>query len=127
MTNPDLRAREPHVMPTYGRYPLALVRGEGVTVWDEDGKTYLDFAAGIATVPLGHSHPVWREAVHAQADQLTMVSNLYFTEPQAELAGRLTSVMDMGDDAQVFFANSGAEANEASLKLARKWGLARGK
>ena len=127
MTNPDLRAREQHVMPTYGRYPLALVRGKGVTVWDEDGNPYLDFAAGIATVPLGHSHPVWRESVHAQVDALTMVSNLYFTQPQAQLADRLAAVMDLGADAQIFFANSGAEANEASLKLARKWGLQRGR
>jgi len=123
----ELRAREPFVMPTYGRYPLALVKGEGVTVWDDEGNAYLDFAGGIATVPLGHSHPAWREAVHAQLDTLTMVSNLYLTQPQADLAQRLVEVMDMGADAQVFFANSGAEANEASLKIVRKWGLQRSK
>ncbi len=122
----DLRSREPFVMPTYGRYPIALVRGEGARVWDDTGREYLDFAGGIATVPLGHSHPAWREAVHAQIDALTMVSNLYFTQPQADLAARIVETMAMGE-AQVFFANSGAEANEASIKLVRKWGLARGR
>ena len=71
-------------MPTYGRYPLALVRGEGMRVWDDEGKAYLDFAGGLGTMPLGHSHPRWYEAVVAQAGMLTMVSNLYFTRGQAE-------------------------------------------
>lgn len=121
---PYSRELELAVMPTYGRYPLALVRGEGTRVWDDEGNGYLDFAGGLATVPLGHGHPGWIQAVKEQLDQLTMVSNLYFTQPQADLAAALVAKMDMGD-AQVFFANSGAEANEATLKLIRKWGLPR--
>jgi predicted acetylornithine/succinylornithine family transaminase len=117
---------EPSVMPTYGRYPVALVRGEGVRVWDEAGKEYLDFAGGLGASPLGHAHPRWREAINAQAAKLAMVSNLYYTEPQARLAERLVSLLAMGD-AQVFFCNSGAEANEAALKLVRKWGLPKGR
>lgn len=113
-------------MPTYGRYPLALVKGEGMRVWDDEGKAYLDFAGGLGTMPLGHSHPRWYEAVVAQARELTMVSNLYFTRPQAELAGRIVELFDIGD-AQVFFGNSGAEANEAAIKLVRKWGLPLGR
>lgn len=113
-------------MPTYGRYPLALVKGEGMRVWDDEGKAYLDFAGGLGTMPLGHSHPRWYEAVVAQARELTMVSNLYFTRPQAELARRIVELFDIGD-AQVFFGNSGAEANEAAIKLVRKWGLPLGR
>jgi acetylornithine aminotransferase len=113
-------------MPTYGRYPLELVRGEGVRVWDEEGREYLDFAGGLGTMPLGHSHPRWYEAVVAQARELTMVSNLYFTRPQAQLARRIVDLFDIGD-AQVFFGNSGAEANEAAIKVIRKWGLPRGR
>lgn len=117
---------EPAVMPTYGRYPLVLVRGEGMHVWDDDGKQYLDFAGGLGAAPLGHAHPRWCAAISEQAAKLAMVSNLFFTEPQARLAQRLADLMDIGD-AQVFFSNSGAEANEAALKLARKWGLSRGR
>ena len=113
-------------MPTYGRYPLALVRGEGMRVWDDEGNAYLDFAGGLGTMPLGHAHPRWYEAVVAQAAELTMVSNLYFTRPQAELARRIVELFDIGD-AQVFFGNSGAEANEAAIKLVRKWGLTLGR
>lgn len=118
---------EPSVMPTYGvRLPVALARGEGMRVWDEDGRAYLDFAAGIGTMPLGHSHPRWVEAVQRQSGELAMVSNLYFTHQQAELADALVHRADIGD-AQVFFSNSGAEANEALLKLVRKWGNANGR
>ena len=120
------RSLEPCVMPTYGRYPLVLVRGEGTRVWDDDGREYLDFAGGLGTMPLGHSHPRWIEAVSAQARELTMVSNLYFTRPQADLASLIAERFDIGE-AQVFFANSGAEANEGALKIARKWGLASGR
>ncbi|MEX1047414.1 MAG: acetylornithine/succinylornithine family transaminase [Actinomycetota bacterium] len=119
-------ADEPAVMPTYGRYPLTLVRGEGMRVYDEFGREYLDFAGGLGTMPLGHSHPGWLEAVYKQSDLLTMVSNLFFTHPQAELAARIAGAMDMGET-QVFFGNSGAEANEAALKIVRKWGLPQGR
>lgn len=120
------RSLEPSVMPTYGRYPLALVRGEGMRVWDDEGRGYLDFAGGLGTMPLGHSHPRWVEAVSKQVRELTMVSNLYFTRPQAELASLIVERFDIGE-AQVFFASSGAEANEGALKIARKWGLANGR
>ena len=74
------------IMPTYKRYPVRLVRGEGLRVWDDAGKSYLDFAAGIAVMPIGHSHPRWVEAVRRQAGVLTHVSNLWTTEPQERLA-----------------------------------------
>ncbi|MEX0989291.1 MAG: acetylornithine/succinylornithine family transaminase [Actinomycetota bacterium] len=117
---------EASVMPTYARYPLTLTRGEGMQVWDDHGRAYVDFAGALGAVSLGHGHPRWRRAVHDQIDRLTMVSNLYATEPQAELADLLSGVLPI-PDAQVFFCNSGAEANEASLKLVRKHGLARGR
>jgi len=107
-----------HVMNTYGRYPIALVRGAGVRVWDADGNEYLDFASGLAVCNLGHCHPDVVAALKAQAETLIHVSNLYHIEPQARLAEMLTrnSFAD-----KVFFCNSGAEANEAALKLVRKY------
>ena len=117
---------EPHVMPTYARYPLTLVRGEGTRVWDDAGRAYLDFAGALGVNALGHSHPAWVAAVRDQLDTLDMVSNLYATGPQAALADRLAALMPV-PDARVFFCNSGAEANEAAIKLARKHGLANGK
>ncbi|MEN9221524.1 MAG: aspartate aminotransferase family protein [Thermostichus sp. BF3_bins_97] len=107
-----------HVMSTYGRYPLTLVRGQGCRVWDEQGREYLDFVAGIATCTLGHAHPVWIQALTEQAQRLHHISNLYYNPPQAQLAQWLTqhSCAD-----KVFFCNSGAEANEGALKLARKY------
>jgi acetylornithine aminotransferase len=117
---------EPHVMPTYARYPLTLVRGEGTRVWDDAGRAYLDVAGALGVNALGHSHPAWVDAVRDQLDTLDMVSNLYATGPQAALADRLAGLMPV-PDARVFFCNSGAEANEAAIKLARKHGLATGK
>jgi acetylornithine/N-succinyldiaminopimelate aminotransferase len=117
---------DPHVMPTYARYPVTLVRGSGTRVWDDESREYLDFAGALGVNVLGHSHPSWVAAVRAQLDTLDMVSNLFATEPQAALAGRLAELMPV-NDARVFFCNSGAEANEAAIKLARKCGLARGK
>ncbi|HEX9375939.1 MAG TPA: acetylornithine transaminase [Actinomycetota bacterium] len=119
----DQAVAESAIMPTYARYPVTLVRGRGTLVWDAAGREYLDFAGGIAAMPIGHSHPAWVEAVAEQAATLTHVSNLFSTEPQEELARRLTSLARFG---RVFFANSGAEANEAALKIARKHGLAAG-
>ncbi|MDX2272912.1 MAG: aspartate aminotransferase family protein [Cyanobacteriota bacterium] len=107
-----------HVMSTYGRYPLTLVRGEGCRVWDEQGREYLDFVAGIATCTLGHAHPTFVKAVTDQVQTLHHVSNLYFNQPQAQLAAWLTQ--HSGAD-KVFFCNSGAEANEGAIKLARKY------
>ena len=117
---------EPAVMATYARYPLTLVRGAGTRVWDDTGRDFLDFAGALGVTALGHSHPAWVAAVREQLGTLDLVSNLYATEPQAELAVRLAASMPV-PDARVFFCNSGAEANEAAIKLARKHGLAAGK
>jgi len=114
------------VMPTYARYPVTLVRGAGTRVWDEGGREFLDFAGSLGVNALGHSHPAWLAAVRDQLGMLDMVSNLYATSPQAELARRLAALMPV-PDARVFFCNSGAEANEAAIKLARKRGIALGR
>ncbi|WLE96139.1 MAG: aspartate aminotransferase family protein [Candidatus Electrothrix communis] len=101
---------------TYSRFPAAMVRGEGCRLWDADGREYLDFLAGIAVCSLGHCHPAVTEAVCTQAKTLMHVSNLFYTEPQTELA-ELLITNSFAD--RVFMANSGAEANEAAIKLAR--------
>ncbi len=108
--------------PNYGRTPICLVRGDGVRVWDSDGREYLDFAAGIAVVALGHCHPRVTGAIREAAATLLHVSNLYHTAPQIHLA-KLLVEHSFAD--RVFFCNSGAEANEAALKLARKYGKER--
>jgi len=105
------------LMATYDRFPVTFVRGEGTRLWDDDGREYLDFAAGIAVAQIGHAHPRWVEAVASQAARLAHVSNLFSMEPQVELAERLVALLGWG---RAFFANSGAEANEAALKLVRK-------
>ncbi len=107
-----------YVMNTYGRLPMALVRGEGVYVWDAEGNRYLDFVAGLAVNSLGHCHPAVVEAIREQAGTLMHVSNMYWIEPQVRLAKLLAenSALD-----KVFFCNSGAEANEGAIKLARKY------
>ena len=107
-----------HVAPTYGRYPIALIRGEGCRVWDADGKEYLDFVSGLAVCNLGHCHLEVVAALREQAGKLIHVSNLYHIEPQIELAKKLNR-LSFGD--KVFFCNSGTEAVEAALKLARKY------
>ena len=109
-----------YVVPTYGRFPLALDHGEGSRVWDEAGKEYLDFGAGIAVCSVGHSHPRMADALSRQARKLVHTSNLYYTRPQGELAKRLVGYV--GVPGKVFFANSGAEANDGLYKLARKFG-----
>jgi acetylornithine/N-succinyldiaminopimelate aminotransferase len=106
------------VMSTYGRFPIALERGEGCRVWDTNGKEYLDFVAGIATCTLGHAHPAMVEAVTRQIQKLHHVSNLYYIPEQGELAKWIVQ-HSCADKA--FFCNSGAEANEAAIKLARKY------
>ncbi|HSH71309.1 MAG TPA: aminotransferase class III-fold pyridoxal phosphate-dependent enzyme, partial [Deferrisomatales bacterium] len=119
MNNQEIVAAAGQVlMPTYARFPLALVRGEGTRVWDADGRVYLDFLAGIAVCALGHCHPALVAAIREQAGTLLHVSNLYHIEPQVRLA-RLLVEQTFAD--KVFFCNSGAEANEAAIKLARKW------
>ncbi len=107
-----------YVMTTYGRFQIALERGEGCRVWDTQGREYLDFVAGIATCTLGHAHPALIEAVTKQIQTLHHVSNLYYIPVQGELAHWL---VDHSCADRVFFCNSGAEANEAAIKLARKY------
>jgi acetylornithine/N-succinyldiaminopimelate aminotransferase len=110
-------AESEFVMQTYGRQPVAFVRGEGALLYDTSGREILDFVAGIAVMSVGHSHPAVVEAIREQAGALTHVSNLYYTEPQVRLAERLHGLVGWG---KTFFANSGAEANECAVKLARK-------
>ena len=122
MKNRDVaKLTDKYVAHTYARYPIALVRGKGARVWDADGKEYLDFLAGIAVNSLGHCHPAVVRAIQQQSRKLLHVSNLYHILPQSELARELCrhSFAD-----RVFFCNSGAEANEAAIKLARRYGAA---
>ena len=109
-----------YMFQTYGRFPVTLVKGDGCRVWDDEGKEYLDFVAGIAVCSLGHSSPVVCRALKEQCEKLVHVSNLYYTEPQTDLAQMLVE-HSFAD--RVFFCNSGAEANEAAIKLARKYSL----
>lgn len=114
----DLQALErEYVMGTYARNPVEFVRGEGTRLWDADGNEYLDFLTGISVVQIGHAHPRWVEAVSEQAARLAHVGNLYYTEPAMKLAERLSK---LSLDGKVFFTNSGAEAIECAIKLARK-------
>jgi predicted acetylornithine/succinylornithine family transaminase len=116
-TTPELA--DQYLMQTGRRLPVTLVRGEGCLVYDEEGKEYLDMVAGIAVNVLGHSHPDVARALTGQARTLIHTSNLYFTRPQVELARRL---VELSFPSRVFLCNSGAEANEAAIKIARKWG-----
>jgi acetylornithine/N-succinyldiaminopimelate aminotransferase len=109
------------LMGNYGTPPLTLVRGRGAEVWDADGRRYLDLLGGIAVNALGHAHPAVVEAVTRQVATLGHTSNLYITEPALELAERLVELLDAGP-ARVLFGNSGAEANEAAFKIARRTG-----
>jgi acetylornithine/N-succinyldiaminopimelate aminotransferase len=123
MNNPSqnhntVELADKYLFPTYKRPPFALIRGEGCRVWDEDGKEYVDFVGGIAVCALGHSSPVVTRALEEQSRKLVHVSNLYYTRPQAELAQLLVE-NSFAD--RVFFCNSGAEANEAAIKLARRY------
>ena len=107
------------VMGTYARNPVLFVRGEGATLWDSEGKSYLDFLGGIAVISVGHCHPHVTATIAEQAGKLVHVSNLFYNEFQGKLAAKLCDLTGME---RVFFCNSGAEASECALKLARKWG-----
>ena len=107
-----------NVMQSYGRFDVAFASGHGARLYDTEGKEYIDFASGIGVNSVGYAHPHWVEAVSRQAATLAHVSNLYFTEPYTVLASRLTALSGMK---AVFFGNSGAEANEGAIKLARKY------
>ena len=118
MSNHWMERSNQVVMNTYGRQPLVLVKGEGCRVWDDTGKEYLDFVAGLAVCNLGHAHPEIAAAASAQLTQLVHVSNIYYTTPMVELAEALVE-LSFAD--RVFFANSGAEVNEGAIKLARRY------
>jgi len=118
VTLAELQALErDYLMPTYARLPVEFVRGEGCRLWDSEGIEYLDFLAGISVLQIGHSHPALVEAVTEQAGRLMHVSSLFYTEGAMRLAERL-SARSLGG--KVFFCNSGAEANECAIKLARR-------
>jgi acetylornithine/N-succinyldiaminopimelate aminotransferase len=108
---------ETHLLPTYARAPVTFVEGDGCWLIDDNGERYLDFAGGIAVIGLGHRHPASTRAAHEQLDRLWHVSNLYWTLPMMELAGKLSNRFG---GAQAFFCNSGAEAVETAIKYARK-------
>ncbi len=119
MTNEEvIKISEEVLAQTYGRLPVVLVKGQGCKVWDAEGKEYLDFVAGIGVCNLGHCHPKVVQAIREQAGKLLHVSNLYHIEPQVQLA-KLLVEHSFAD--RVFFCNSGTEANEAAIKLARKY------
>lgn len=119
MTNNEYMGKgNQYVMNTYGRFPIALVKGKGTYVWDANGKQYLDFVSGIAVCSLGHCHEELIQVIKEQANSLWHVSNLYWNKPQVELAEKLVTASGLG---KAFFCNSGAEANEAAIKLARKY------
>ncbi|HSO67793.1 MAG TPA: aspartate aminotransferase family protein [Desulfatirhabdiaceae bacterium] len=118
MTSQTIITADRVIAGTYKRFPIVLTKGSGCEVWDETGKSYIDFVAGIAVCNLGHCHPGVVKALIEQAGTLFHVSNLYYTQPQTELAQLLT---DHSFADRVFFCNSGAEANEAAIKLARKY------
>jgi len=112
-----------HIMPTYARLPVVFERGEGAWLWDNHGKTYLDALSGISVCNLGHAHPAITKAISEQAAKLVHTSNLYRIALQEELADQLCAASRMEN---VFFCNSGAEANEAAIKLARRYGHQKG-
>ena len=107
---------EQYVIHSYGRFPVAIDHGKGATLWDTEGREYIDFTAGIAVTALGHGDEGWVNAVSTQAAKLGHISNLYYTQPYAEVAAKLCQRTGMS---KVMFGNSGAEANEAMIKLAR--------
>jgi len=118
MKNGTMEQAEKVIAATYNRFPIVITKGKGCMLWDSEGHAYTDFVAGIAVCNLGHAHPKVTEALAAQAAKLLHVSNLYYTEPQVALASWLVE-HSFAD--RVFFGNSGAEANEAAIKLARKF------
>lgn len=119
MTYQELKSQEQqYVMPTYGRFPIALDHGQGAQLWDVEGKRYIDLASGIGVNCLGYNHPVLTHAIEEQIHKLMHVSNLFTTAPMVQTAKTLVEATGMG---KVFFANSGAEANEGAIKLARKY------
>lgn len=123
MTSQDIiKLGDENIMPTYARFNVAIERGEGATLYDFDGKKYIDFSSGIGVNSVGYGNKKWLEAVTGQASKLQHISNLFYSEPAAKLAHTLKARSGM---ANVFFSNSGAEANEGLIKLARKYSFDR--
>lgn len=121
--SPTSRYPEPALMSSYARLPVSFVRGEGCTLWDADGKQYIDALGGIAVTFLGHCHPKITEAISLQASKLLHTSNLFHIQEQAKLGEKFCAISGMD---KVFFGNSGAEANEAAIKISRLHGRAKG-
>ncbi|MFM7272223.1 MAG: aminotransferase class III-fold pyridoxal phosphate-dependent enzyme, partial [Actinomycetes bacterium] len=117
-----------HVFQTYARQPVTFVRGEGTRLWDAEGREYLDFLCGLAVTSLGHAHPTVAAAIADQASTLVHVSNLFYNDIQPRLAERIDLLLTSatGTSGRVFFTNSGAEANECAIKLARRYGQLHG-
>ena len=119
MTHEELKALDrQYVMQTYGRFDVDLDHGSGATLYDLAGREYIDFSSGIGVNSVGYAHPKWVKAVADQAGKLAHISNLFYSQPYAKLAEQLCRRAGMAD---AFFANSGAEANEGIIKLARKY------
>lgn len=118
MSNPYIEKAEEVILHTYNRYPVVFDRGEGVHLYDVDGREYLDFAAGIAVQSLGYNNQEYTQALKDQIDKLTHISNLYYTAPMMEAAEKVVKASGMS---RVFFTNSGTEAIEGALKAARKY------
>ena len=123
MGNSYIEKAEAALLHTYNRYQVVLEKGDGVYLYDMEGKKYLDFAAGIAVCSLGYGHPKYTEALKNQIDNLMHTSNLYYSKPAADAADKLKKACQMD---RVFFTNSGTEAIEGALKAARKYAYARG-
>ena len=117
--NTVINETEKYYLPVFGRYPLVIDHGKGCKLYDANGEEYLDFLAGIAVNALGHAHPVLVKAIADQAAKVMHCSNLYYTEIQAKA---IRTIAEVSGFDRIFLANSGAEANEGALKLARKYG-----
>ena len=118
-----IKESEEYLIKTYNRYPVAFDHGEGVYLYDTNGKKYLDFGGGIAVCALGYSNQAYKDALKAQIDKGMHFSNYFYSEPLLEAAKKVTKITGMD---KVFFANSGSEANEGALKLARKYAIVQG-
>jgi len=113
-----------YVLPTYSRNYINFIKGNNATLWDENGDDYIDFTSGIGVVSVGHGNERVAKVICNQAKNITHISNLYYIEPQAKLAEKIANLAEI--EGKTFFANSGAEANEGALKIARKYGEVNG-
>ncbi len=125
LKNQIISLEEKYHMQIYSRLPVVMVKGNGQYLYDDKGQKYLDFLSGLGVTSLGHCHPTVVQAAQEQLGQLVHTSNLFYTQPLAKLAKKIVD-LSVGEG-QVFFANSGAEANEAAIKLVRRWAKSKGK